>query len=476
MAINAETRALIQTWENSLQAVLSGTYSLSPEKIHQLHSIKYLLEGFQGGSIGEPIAGASIIVATPQAGDTVAGSFDTINPTTGLTEQIQYPAIGETMLVADPMAWNGIPAEAQSVHIIARLPQDVITLNTQEAVDLKNLAAFACMDGGTPDPTYDGGMRYVPIGGLYSKAWISREMALALRAIARWQPTAGQTQPYPNYRLIGEFVFFREPIAFPVFEPSLIEPVIVGGTGSDSSGETEATTPIAPIPMTFQAGQTESDWATLPNADLNFAGLEIPANVGADSLTFRLREIPAVDEGLPLLDTTVSIPVSGGYLGRDDMNRLLGLSYCLGGLHQIKGVLNVAPTEVKEFNWLLSGGVAANPDPASMTTLSFPVDEVESAWVELPNAPNSAKFMGLKIPANSGAASMTFLIRRQGMTGSGQPLLNTIISIPATGGYTGEDGVRSLIGLSPCLGGFHELKGIVDTANSTTREFTLFSP
>lgn len=171
-------------------------------------------------SLGAPIPDASFVVSTPQIGDDEEGEVD----------GVWHPAIDQFVFSANPLDLNGIPLEAQSVLMILRLPDPIFALNTEKAWDLKNIAGYARLDEGTPDllGTADK-IRGFPLGGVYGKAWINRANALALKAISRWIPETGQSQPYPNYRLIAECSFYREAPPQPIFEHSLI----VAGIGAN---------------------------------------------------------------------------------------------------------------------------------------------------------------------------------------------------------------------------------------------------
>jgi len=425
-----------------------------------------LLDGGGGGILGAPIPGRSILISAPQTGDNTEGEID----------GVWHPAVGDSVFSANELDRNGIPVEAQSVLMITRLPDAILNLNTDEAWELKNIAAYARLDGENPSIT-GVGFRGFPVGGVYGKAWISRENALAMRAISRWQPAPGQSQPYSNHRVLAECYFYREPIPAPVFEPSLI---VLGGTGGDivdagtgGGGTEEDLVAADPISMVFPANATESLWVTLPDTTTPFLGLFIPANTGASSLSFAIRDVGSSGDGFPLLNTSVSIPATGGYIGGDTLDSLISMSYLLGGRRQIKGVLDVGNATSRTFAWISSGKVAATTAPQTQAIapipMSFAANATESDWTDLPAT--DTKVLGLFIPANTGATSITFMAREAVDTGDGLPLLDTSIDIPASGGYIGESVLGAMVSTAYLLGGLHQIKGVLDVGDATVKEF-----
>lgn len=227
MPVTPNTEALLNQWKANIEADLGrGLISLSRPKIQQLYELENLLFGATGGSIGAPIPNATLLLSAPQIGDDVEGEID----------GIWHPALGQPILSEDSTARNGMPIDAQSVLFLTRLPMSILIQDTVEAWDLKNIAAYARLDGGRPEFDSDNGIRGFPLGGVYAKAWIGRTSALQAITESRWRPSVGQTPPYPNYRLITEVYFYREPIPAPVFEPSL---TVTIGAGS-------GTTPTVP--------------------------------------------------------------------------------------------------------------------------------------------------------------------------------------------------------------------------------------
>lgn len=217
MPVSARTQDLLTARKTSLEQGVDRCNSIASSAEWELFLIEQLLFGNSGGALGAPIPDVSLILSAPQFGDDAEGEVD----------GVWHPALGDPLLSEEPTDINGIPLEAQSVQFLVRLPSAILALDTDEAWELKNIAAWVRLDGGRPSFDTDAGIRGLPVGGAYAKAWVDRASALQAIAEARWRPSAGQTEPYPNYRPIAEVYFYREPIPGPVFEPSLI--VTIGG-------------------------------------------------------------------------------------------------------------------------------------------------------------------------------------------------------------------------------------------------------
>lgn len=221
MALTASIRSYVEGRKTDIERH-SKTLN-NYDCIRELYYIEAILGNIFSGdggsvagisSIGAPILGATKIFSIPQEGDTAAGTVD----------GVWHPAIGDRLMSATATDANGLHADALSVQLVVRLPQAILDLDSAESRELKNIAAFLRLDGNTPSFAIDAGVRGMPIGGLYAKAWIPRDMALATVGLARWESN-GESAPFPNNRPIVECYQYAEAIAQPVFDESLLQVV-----------------------------------------------------------------------------------------------------------------------------------------------------------------------------------------------------------------------------------------------------------